>query len=203
MNALEHSKIRLPFFWYTLYNTRKHINFDHEGDWSQFTTLRDTSGNINKIRCFFTKLCDRSFKYDANHLIRTDLTIISFIFCNSLLWSIRSKALRKSIKTILITLCISSIDLCHLCIKLTEEFQPILTHFRVSLVRFAKNYIAGRLLFIIHLKSNRGIHYHHFNRLFTHRTLQWCVCTKILGNFLNLNLLYSSKMRCLLAESPP
>ena len=44
------------------YNTRKHINFDHEGDWSQFTTLRDTSGNINKIRCFFTKLCEvRSF----------------------------------------------------------------------------------------------------------------------------------------------
>ena len=37
--------------------------------------------------------------------------------------------------------------------------------------------------------------------LFTHRTLQWCVCTKILGNFLNLNLLYSSKMRSLLTES--
>ena len=44
------------------YNTRKHINFDHEGDWSQFTNLWDTSGNINKIRCFFTKLCEaRSF----------------------------------------------------------------------------------------------------------------------------------------------
>ena len=76
---------------------------------------------------------DRSFKYDANHLIRTDLTTISFMFSNSLLWSIRSKALPKSRKTILITLCISSIDLCHLCIKLTEEFRPILTHFRVIL----------------------------------------------------------------------
>ena len=42
------------------------------------------------------------------------------MFSNSLLWSIRSKALPKWRKTILITLCISSIDLCHLCIKLTR-----------------------------------------------------------------------------------
>ena len=39
-------------------------------------------------------------------LVRTDLTPISFIFSNSLLWSIRSKAFRKSRNTILITLCI-------------------------------------------------------------------------------------------------
>ena len=128
------------------YNTRKHINFDHEGDWSQFTNLRDTSGNINKIRCFFTKLRE----------------VRSFV-------QIRRKPHNKD---------------------RSYNYKYLI-------------YIAGRLLFIIHLKPSRGIHYRHFNRLFIHQTLQWCVSTKILDNFLNLNLLYSSKMRSLLVESLP